>query len=58
MKNVQKPEKIHLDKLISELGKGRFVIPDFQRDFEWMPWDVSDLIKSIFLDSNSSAKAF
>jgi len=50
MKNVQKPEKIHLDKLISEIGKGRYVIPDFQRDFEWEPWDVRDLIKSIFMD--------
>lgn len=50
MKNVQKPEKIHLDKLISEIARGRYVIPDFQRDFEWEPWDVRDLIKSIFMD--------
>ena len=50
MKNVQKPEKIHLDKLIDEIRKGKFVIPDFQRDFEWGPWDVRDLIKSIFMD--------
>lgn len=50
MKNVQKPEKIHLGKLIKEIGKGRFVIPDFQREFDWEPWDVRDLIKSIFSD--------
>ncbi|WP_299100902.1 DUF262 domain-containing protein [uncultured Winogradskyella sp.] len=50
MKNVQKPEKIHLGRLISEIGKGRFVIPDFQREFDWQPWDVRDLIKSIFMD--------
>jgi len=50
MKNVQKPEKIHLDKLIDEIKEGKFVIPDFQRDFEWNPWDVRDLIKSIFMD--------
>ena len=50
MKNVQKPEKIHLGKLIEEIKKGRFVIPDFQREFDWEPWDVRDLIKSIFMD--------
>jgi len=50
MKNVQKPEKMHLGKLIEELRKGKFLIPDFQRAFEWEPWDVRDLIKSIFMD--------
>ena len=50
MKNVQKPEKIHLDKLIKEIKLGKYVIPDFQREFEWNPWDVRDLIKSIFMD--------
>ena len=40
MKNVQKPEKIHLGKLIEEIKKGRFIIPDFQREFDWEPWDV------------------
>lgn len=50
MKNVQKPEKIHLGKLIEEIKKGRFVIPDFQREFEWEPWDVEDLMRSIFRD--------
>lgn len=50
MKNVQKPEKIHLGKLIEEIAKGKFVIPDFQREFDWDPWDVRDLIKSIFMD--------
>ncbi len=50
MKNVQKPEKIHLGKLIEEIKKGRFVIPDFQREFDWQPWDVRDLVKSIFMD--------
>ena len=50
MRNVQKPEKIHLGKLITEIKKGHFVIPDFQREFDWEPWDVRDLIKSIFMD--------
>jgi uncharacterized protein with ParB-like and HNH nuclease domain len=50
MKNVSKPEKIHLGSLVEALKKGHFVIPDFQRDLEWKPWDVLDLIKSIFMD--------
>ncbi|MBA4852393.1 DUF262 domain-containing protein [Emticicia sp. BO119] len=50
MKNVEKADRIHLGSLIEDLKKGRFVIPDFQRDFEWEPWDVLDLIKSIFMD--------
>jgi len=36
--------------LVSRLREGRFVIPDFQREFEWKPWDISELIRSIFLD--------
>jgi len=50
MKNVEKADKIHLGSLIEDLKKGRFVIPDFQREFEWQPWDVLDFIKSIFMD--------
>lgn len=50
MKNVEKADRIHLGSLIEDLKKGKFVIPDFQRDFEWEPWDVLDLIKSIFMD--------
>jgi hypothetical protein len=36
--------------LIGRLKEGRFVIPDFQREFEWQPWDIRDLMRSIFLD--------
>jgi len=50
MKNAQRPEKIHLGKLIEEIKKGKYQIPDFQREFEWDPWDVRDLIQSIFMD--------
>ncbi len=50
MKNVEKADRMHLGSLVDELKKGRFVIPDFQREFEWKPWDVLDLIKSIFMD--------
>jgi len=34
----------------SGLKDGRYVIPDFQREFEWKPWDIRDLMRSIFLD--------
>ena len=50
MKNAQKPDHISLNTLISRLRDGRYVIPDFQKDFEWKPWDIRDLIRSIFLD--------
>jgi hypothetical protein len=50
MKNVEKADRIHLGSLVEDLKKGHFVIPDFQREFEWQPWDVLDFIKSIFMD--------
>src|SRR5690554_8103965 len=50
MKAVQKPDHLSLNALITRLKDGRFVIPDFQRDFEWKPWDIRDLMRSIFLD--------
>lgn len=50
MKDAQKPDHISLTTLIGRLKEGRFVIPDFQRDFEWKPWDIRDLMRSIFLD--------
>lgn len=50
MKNIETPDKMHLGRLITELGAGKYVIPDFQREFEWEPWDVLELIKSIFED--------
>lgn len=50
MKDAQKPDHISLNTLISRLRDGRFVIPDFQREFEWRPWDIRELMRSIFLD--------
>jgi hypothetical protein len=50
MKDAQKPDHVSLNTLISHLKEGRFVIPDFQREFEWKPWDIKDLMRSIFLD--------
>ena len=50
MKDVQKPEKVSLTSLIGRLREGRYVIPDFQREFEWKPKDILELVRSIFLD--------
>jgi len=50
MKDAQKPDHVSLNTLIGRLKEGRFVIPDFQREFEWKPWDIKDLMRSIFLD--------
>lgn len=50
MKDAQKPDHVSLNLLISRLREGRFVIPDFQREFEWQPWDIQELMRSIFLD--------
>lgn len=50
MKNAQKPDHISLNTLIGRLREGRYLVPDFQREFEWKPWDIRDLMRSIFLD--------
>lgn len=50
MRHIEKTEKVSLQNLLSQIHKGEFVIPDFQREFEWNPWDVADLLKSIFMD--------
>ena len=50
MKDAQKPDHVSLNTIIGRLREGRFVIPDFQREFEWKPWDIRDLMRSIFLD--------
>jgi hypothetical protein len=50
MRDAQKPDHVSLNTLIGRLKEGRFVIPDFQREFEWRPWDIKDLMRSIFLD--------
>jgi len=50
MKDAQKPDHVSLNTLIGRLKEGRYVIPDFQREFEWLPWDIRELMRSIFLD--------
>lgn len=50
MKDAQKPDHVSLMVLVNRLREGCFVIPDFQREFEWKPWDISEVMRSIFLD--------
>lgn len=50
MKNTQKPDRFSLNTLIRHLQEGYFVIPNFQREFEWKPPDIRALMRSIFLD--------
>lgn len=50
MKDAQKANQITLANLIGELRAGHFVIPDFQREFEWEPADIRELMCSVFLD--------
>ncbi len=50
MRDAQKPDHISLNTLVDRLREGRFVVPDFQREFEWRPWDIRELMRSIFLD--------
>ena len=50
MKDAQKPDRVSLNTLLGRLREGRHVIPDFQREFEWKPSDIRELIRSIFLD--------
>lgn len=49
MKNIQ-PDRFSLNTLIQHLEDGYFVIPNFQREFEWKPPDIRALMRSIFLD--------
>ena len=37
MKSAPKPSHITLANLLSRLKEGHYVIPDFQREFEWEP---------------------
>ena len=50
MKDAQKPDHASLSTMITRICDGRYVVPDFQREFEWRPQDICDLIRSIFSD--------
>lgn len=48
--SVEGDRKQRLNTVVNWLKEKRFVIPDFQREFEWRPGDINELMKSIFLD--------
>lgn len=50
MKHSQKPDHVNLGTLLQRIREGQFVIPDFQREFEWSPSDIRELMASIFQD--------
>ncbi len=50
MKDAQKPDHVSLTNMVNWIREGRYVIPDFQREFEWEPWDINALMRSIFRD--------
>lgn len=46
----QTPKDIVFSSLLNWVRDGRFMVPDFQRDFEWKARDIRDLTRSIFLE--------
>ncbi|HEX8525499.1 GmrSD restriction endonuclease domain-containing protein [Allosphingosinicella sp.] len=50
MREAQKPDHVSLNSLLTRLKEGRYIVPDFQREFEWKARDIRDLTRSIFLD--------
>jgi hypothetical protein len=50
MREAQKPDHVSLNSLLTRLKEGRYMVPDFQREFEWKARDIRDLTRSIFLD--------
>ena len=50
MRDLHEPGHVGLGSLIGWLKEGRFAVPDFQREFEWKPQDIRELVKSIFQD--------
>lgn len=50
MREAQKPDHVSLNSLLTRLKEGRYMVPDFQREFEWKARDIRDLVRSIFLD--------
>jgi hypothetical protein len=50
LKHAQKPDHVSLNTLLQRIREGHFVIPDFQREFEWSAADIRGLMASIFQD--------
>ena len=50
MKDAQTPDHLSLRSIVDNLRVGAYVVPDFQRPFEWTPLDIKELMRSIFSD--------
>lgn len=50
MQDAQRPDHRSLNSLVGYLKEGSYVVPDFQREFEWDPSNINALMRSIFLD--------
>lgn len=50
MKNIKDPSKRVLTDILDNIRKGIYLIPDFQRDYDWNASDIKELIDSIFND--------
>lgn len=50
MREAQKPDHVGLNSLLGYIKEGRYMVPDFQREFEWGARDIRDLARSIFRD--------
>lgn len=48
--SLRNPERIKINQIISNSSKGKWVLPNFQRYFDWNKNDVKEFLKSIFND--------
>lgn len=50
MINLEQPTSENLSNIITNLKNGKYLIPDFQRDYDWNANDINELLISIFSD--------
>lgn len=50
MINLEQPTTQRLDRILTNLKDGQYIIPDFQRDYDWNAKDINELLISIFSD--------
>ena len=50
MINLEQPTSETLKNLLIYLKDGKYLVPDFQRDYDWSANDIKELLISIFSD--------
>ena len=50
MINLEQPTSVSLANILKDLKTGKYLIPDFQRDYDWSANDINELLISIFSD--------